>query len=64
METVDDVYTFILAAEPTSAIESHPGILEDLSAMTLECTYFIRDYSVDEKFRKSSISLPLSPSHK
>ncbi|KAF7982955.1 hypothetical protein HWV62_25270 [Athelia sp. TMB] len=56
METVDDVYSFVLAAEPTSTMESHPKILEDLSAVTLECTYFIRNYSVDEKFRKRMVS--------
>ncbi|KAF7971790.1 hypothetical protein HWV62_19921 [Athelia sp. TMB] len=56
IDTIDDVYSFILAAELTSTMENHPKILADLSAMTLECTYFIRDYSVDDKFRKRMVS--------
>ncbi|KAF7971791.1 hypothetical protein HWV62_19923 [Athelia sp. TMB] len=56
METVDDVYSFILDAERTRTMENRPQIIANLSAMTLECTYFIRDYSFNEKFRERMVS--------
>ncbi|KAF7967331.1 hypothetical protein HWV62_34689 [Athelia sp. TMB] len=55
METVREAYAFLLDAEPTETIRKHPKILKDLFALTLECAYFIRDYTADKKFRKSSI---------
>ncbi|KAF7971792.1 hypothetical protein HWV62_19925 [Athelia sp. TMB] len=57
MEAVDSTYSFLLDAEPTRTVEQHPEILKDLSALTLECTYFIRDYTADEKFRSRMINL-------
>ncbi|KAF7967197.1 hypothetical protein HWV62_35582 [Athelia sp. TMB] len=62
METIDDVHSFLSEAERTETFKKHPKVLEDLSALTLECAYFIRDYTANTKFRKPSTSSTLSPS--
>ncbi|KAF7967335.1 hypothetical protein HWV62_34697 [Athelia sp. TMB] len=64
METIDDVHSFLSEAERTETFKKHPKFLEDLSALTLECAYFIRDYTANTKFRKPSTSSTLSPSYK
>ncbi|KAF7971363.1 hypothetical protein HWV62_21314 [Athelia sp. TMB] len=64
METIDDVHSFLSEAERTETVKKHPKVLEDLSALTLECAYFIRDYTANTKFRKPSTSSTLSPSDK
>ncbi|KAF7975669.1 hypothetical protein HWV62_8761 [Athelia sp. TMB] len=50
METIDDVHSFLTDAEPTETIKTHREILEDISALTVECAYLIRDYTVDKEF--------------
>ncbi|KAF7975678.1 hypothetical protein HWV62_8779 [Athelia sp. TMB] len=50
METIDDVHSFLSEAEPLKTISTHREILEDLSSLTVECAYLIRDYTVDKSF--------------
>ena len=52
METIDDAHSFLLDAEPTETIKTHREILEDLSSLTMECAYLVRDYAVDKSFCK------------
>ena len=55
METIDDVHSFLSDAERTETIKTHREILEALSALTVECAYLIRDYTVDKSFCELSI---------
>ncbi|KAF7971793.1 hypothetical protein HWV62_19927 [Athelia sp. TMB] len=59
METINDVHSFLEDAEPLKTIKTHHEILEELSALTVECAYLIRDYTVDKKFwtRMANITL-------
>lgn len=50
METIEDLHSFVLEAEPLKIIESHRKILEDMSRLTVECAYFIRNYTIDQSF--------------
>ncbi|KAF7975275.1 hypothetical protein HWV62_10164 [Athelia sp. TMB] len=50
METIDEVHAFLSEAQPTETIRTHREILEDLSALTVECAYLIRDYTADRDF--------------
>ncbi|KAF7971296.1 hypothetical protein HWV62_21452 [Athelia sp. TMB] len=60
METIDDVHSFLSEAEPLKTINTHREILEDLSSLTLECAYLIRDYTSDKKFRERLFNLALT----
>ncbi|KZP11939.1 hypothetical protein FIBSPDRAFT_837088 [Athelia psychrophila] len=50
METIDDIHSFVLEAEPLRTIQSHRMIIENLSSLTVECAYLIRDYALDKNF--------------
>ncbi|KZP09326.1 WD40 repeat-like protein [Athelia psychrophila] len=50
METIDDTHSFVLEAEPLKKIQSHRRIIDNLSALTVECAYLIRDYALDKNF--------------
>ncbi len=47
---MDEVYTF-LTGEELRRIESMKIVVERITRQTLECSYFIREYSKNEKFR-------------
>jgi len=47
---MNEVYTF-LTGEELRRIESMKTIVERITRQTLECSYFIREYSKNEKFR-------------
>lgn len=47
---MDEVYTF-LTGEELQRIESMKDVVECITRQTLECSYFIREYSNNEKFR-------------
>ncbi|KAF7971795.1 hypothetical protein HWV62_19931 [Athelia sp. TMB] len=50
METIDDVHSFLLDAEPSETIKKHPKVYQALSALTTEGAYLIRDYAVNKSF--------------
>ncbi|KAF7979201.1 hypothetical protein HWV62_43134 [Athelia sp. TMB] len=60
METINDVHSFLSETEPLNTINTHRTILEDLSSLTLECSYLIRDYTSDKKFRERLLNLSLT----
>ncbi len=47
---MDEVYTFRMGEE-LRRIESLKIVVERITRQTLECSYFIREYSKNEKFR-------------
>ncbi|KAH9487249.1 Vegetative incompatibility protein HET-E-1 [Psilocybe cubensis] len=50
LKKMDAVYTFLTAADLRD-IESMKGIIEKICHQTLECSYFIREFSQNTKFR-------------
>ena len=46
-----EVYTFLTEKELRD-IESMKSVVERITRQTLECSYFIQEYSKNEKFRK------------
>ena len=50
---MNEVYE-TLTKEELRDIESMKGVVELISRQTLECSYFIREYASNEKFRKSN----------
>ena len=50
VEVMNDVYSFVQEAEPLKNIISHKQIVAVISQQTIECAYFIRDYSINENF--------------
>ena len=40
LETMSDVYTFVLEADPVKKVESHKRILAAMTQQTVECAYF------------------------
>ena len=55
LSKMDDVYVFLTNAEVRD-IRSMKEVVERISQQTLECSYFIREYAQNEKFRKLIIS--------
>ena len=51
---MDEVYAF-LTGEELQRIESMKTVVERVTRQTLECSYFIREYSKNEKFSKSRL---------
>ena len=47
---MEEVYTF-LTGEELWRIESMKAVVERITRQTLECSYFIREYSKNEKYR-------------
>jgi hypothetical protein len=47
---MDEVYTF-LTGEELRRIKFMKAVVECITRQTLECSYFIREYSKNEKFR-------------
>ena len=47
---MDEVYTFLMGEE-LRRIESMKAVVECIAHQTVECSYFIREYSKNEKFR-------------
>ncbi|KAF7970122.1 hypothetical protein HWV62_24942 [Athelia sp. TMB] len=62
LETLDDVHSFVLEAEPLQAILSHRKIIANMSRLTVECAYLIRNYTVDKNFCMWRDVLDRSPS--
>ena len=48
---MNEVYTFLTEKELRD-IESMKSVVERITLQTLECSYFIQEYSKNEKFRK------------
>jgi hypothetical protein len=48
---MDDVYTS-LTDEPLRDVQSMKSVVERITEQTLECSYFILEYSKNEQFRK------------
>ena len=51
---MNEVYETLTNAELRD-IDSMKGVVERISQQTLECSYFIREYASNQKFRKSII---------
>ncbi|KZP29227.1 hypothetical protein FIBSPDRAFT_212881 [Athelia psychrophila] len=60
METIEDIHSFVLEAEPLKIVDSHQKTLEDMSRLTVECAYLIRDYTVNRNFWKRIATLTLA----
>jgi hypothetical protein len=50
LETLNDVYEFVEAAQPLHGDKSVAKALSALSQQTVECGYFIQVYAKDKKF--------------
>jgi hypothetical protein len=50
---MNEVYTFLMKEELRN-IESMKTVVERICYQTLECSYFVREYSQNKKFRKLS----------
>lgn len=50
MKTIDEMHSFMDDAEPLKKVESHRKMMENMSRLTMESAYFIRDYTVDTNF--------------
>ena len=50
LRKMNEVYSFLLGEE-LSRIKSMTIVVERITRQTLECCYFIREYSKNEKFR-------------
>ena len=62
LKKMNEVYTFLTEKELRD-IESMKSVVERIILQTLECSYFIQEYSKNEKFRKLSIViLPVASS--
>ena len=48
---MNEVYTFLTKKELRD-VESMKTVVERITRQTLECSYFIQEYSKNEKFRK------------
>lgn len=53
MKIIDDMHSFVNDAEPLKKVESHRKMMENMSRLTMESAYFIRDYTVDKNFCKA-----------
>jgi len=51
LSKIDEVYTFLVKAELRD-IKSMKTVIERICQQTLECSYFIREYSQNKKFRE------------
>jgi hypothetical protein len=49
---MNDTLAFVHEVEPLKKIESHKKIIMHIIQQTMECGYFIRDYSKTENFGK------------
>lgn len=50
METIEDIHSFMLKADPVKTIPTHRKILEDLACLTVDSACLIRAYTMEEKF--------------
>ena len=50
VKTVGDTYTFVHAADALKIIDSQKQIIMSLTAGTIQCSYFIRDYAKNKSF--------------
>jgi hypothetical protein len=53
LSKMNEVYNFLMKEELRD-IESMKAVVERICHQTLECSYFIREYSQNKKFRKWS----------
>ena len=51
LKKMNEVYTFLTEKELRD-IEKMKNVVERITRQTLECSYFIQEYSKNEKFRK------------
>ena len=53
METIEDIHSFLIEAEPLKIVASQGKILEDMGRLTVESAYLIRDFTIDKNFCES-----------
>ena len=49
-KTIGDTYEFIHAADALKIIDTQKKIIMSLTAGTIQCSYFIRDYAQNKNF--------------
>ena len=59
MQTIEDIHSFVIEAEPLKFVASQGKILEDMGRLTVESAYLIRDFTIDKNFCTSQIALSL-----
>ncbi|KAF7979229.1 hypothetical protein HWV62_43190 [Athelia sp. TMB] len=60
METIEDIHSFLIEAEPLKIVASQRKILEDMGRLTVESAYLIRDFTINKNFWKRIATLTLS----
>lgn len=50
---MQDIYDFVHDGEPLKKIEAHKKTFAFITKQTIECAYFIKDYSETNHFRTS-----------
>ena len=50
IDTIEDIHSFVIDAEPIKVVESQRKVLEIMSRLTIEAAYFIRDCTIDKGF--------------
>ena len=55
---MNEVYTSLTTAE-LKAIESMKAVVERITYQTVQCSYFIQEYCVNQKFRKLDLATTL-----
>lgn len=53
MKTIEDMHSFVEDAEPLKKVKSQQKMMENMSRLTMESAYFIRDYTADKNFCKA-----------
>ena len=56
MQTIEDIHSFVLEAEPLKIVASQRKVLEDMGRLTVESAYLIRDFTIDKSFCTSQIT--------
>ncbi|KZP05641.1 WD40 repeat-like protein [Athelia psychrophila] len=54
------MHSFVHYAEPLKEIESHRKMMQNMSRLTMEAAYLIRDYTIDKNFWKRCAKLTFS----
>jgi hypothetical protein len=64
VETMNDVFAFVKAAEPLRKIESHEKIVLLMTQQVTDCAYFIGHYAEDTSFCTSLVqAIASSPNY-
>lgn len=59
IETMDDIYSFLLASKDLHVVEAHKEVAKRLIRQTTECGFFIQHYAKDKHLGKLSC-IPVS----